>query len=167
MKIVVVHNSIFGNGIIAAKEMTELFNPEEVEIYHNRDISPKELAQKDIDILIIGSAVRKFVLSWESQRWIRSFAKHLKANGKTIPFVLGYVTHMREFENIYKKFDIFSNLITSIENFDRIYPETITLQVEKIEGPFKPEAFNKLANLKVKIIEISKELDTNLMVVDK
>jgi len=134
----IVHNSIHGNGIRVAELLAECFPGFDVQITHHRDTPPELIADNPVELLIFGTAVRKFVVSWESQRWLRKVNKYLVKNNITIPYIAGFVTHMRDPHKLSGKFHQVQKLMIDARAFENIYPQVLTCQVEEIEGPLKP-----------------------------
>lgn len=158
MKIWIVHNTIYGNGKLAAKTLAKIFNEHEVRITHNRDVSPKTIVESDLDLLIFGTAVRKFVVSWESKRWLKNVNKELKKEGKEIPFLASFVTHGRDLVHIYKPLSKLRKLLNDLEGFNHVYPILLTPQVQNLEGPFKAGEMEKFDKDGMRIFEWIKSL---------
>ncbi|MCY3412460.1 MAG: hypothetical protein INQ03_12555 [Candidatus Heimdallarchaeota archaeon] len=136
MKILIIHNSAFGNGITLAKTIAAEFDTEEVLIHHNGEISPFDAIVWNPDLLIMGTAVRVFRINRQSKKWIDTLNKILKEKGKKIPFGACFITHALSTEKHMKKGHNFLSKLEKGE-FEEVWPEWITGKVISQDGPFE------------------------------
>ena len=137
MKVCIIHDSKFGNGKLIAQAFAKSFPNAEVTIGHNKEISPKTVAQNPPDLLIIGTAVRMFRISRGSKNWLKKLQKNMVRTRQRIKFGAGFVTHMRELDKISTKIEGFYHLLEATTVINQIYPKWFLGQVVDQEGPLK------------------------------
>ena len=137
MKVLLVHDSKFGNGEKVAESIVKAFDGAAINSGHNKTIKPKDAVEYSPDVLIIGNAVRMFRMSGSAKRWLKKFNKILLKQDKIIPFGICFITHMRPIEKIERHLIKFHNYMSGVESIEQVYPEYILAQVEDIEGPLK------------------------------
>ncbi len=137
MKVLLVHDSKFGNGEKVAKSIVKAFDGSEIKSVHNKNIKPKDAVEYSADVLIIGNAVRMFRMSGSAKRWLKKFNRILTKQDKSIPFGISFITHMRPIEKIESHLIKFHKYLMGIESIINVYPEYILAQVEDIEGPLR------------------------------
>ncbi len=144
MKICIIHDSKFGNGKIIAEIFENSFPNAAVIIGHNRKISPKSVAQNPPNLLIVGTAVRMFRISRGSKNWLNKLEKKMKKTRQRIEFGVGFVTHMRDVDNISARIEDFYELLTNTTVINKIYPNWFLGQVIDQKGPLKNGVLNKI-----------------------
>ena len=79
MKILIVHDSSYGNGERLAKTLQKAFEEEghHATVGHVEDIAPEAAAQDPPEMLVLGAAIRKFRSSPATKKWLRRFARSL------------------------------------------------------------------------------------------
>lgn len=137
MKILIVHNSNFGNGEKLAQALGEaLKEGNDVTVEHIKNLSPKIVAENSFDAIIVGSYLRAFQISMKSKIWLSSVRSSLRKANKTIKYGVTFLTHAMPPDGakswrkrMVKKLQR-GNVITNV------YPECISAQVGDIKGPF-------------------------------
>jgi flavodoxin len=139
MNICIVHDSQTGNGLRLAERMQEVFQRSGAvtKLGHTLELRPEEAIQHDLDLIVVGAAVRKFTLSAPSKAWISGFAQLLKENNKTVPFGAIFVTHGLP----HKVIDGYAKRLRKrMERSGRIvnaYPTWLSGRVTDVKGPFE------------------------------
>ena len=138
MKIFIVHDSERGNGKLMAERLeTELKAlGATVVVGHRSEITPEQVASGAPKLLIIGSAVRKFMMSPPAKRWIASLASKLKASGSLIPYVATFITHLMPDQIVEGRVERLKRHILSSGSIVEVYSEWLSGQVKAIPGPF-------------------------------
>ncbi len=138
MNAVIVHDSKFGNGKFLAERMGEVFQDTmKVTISHVKEISPEEVLEKEPTILIIGTAVRMFILSWTSRRWVRKMKKVSKFSSHQISYGAVFVTHGLQKERVEGRANRFLKLFKSVPNIKIVHPFWLSGRVIEAEGPLE------------------------------
>ena len=163
MKVLLVHDSKFGNGEKVAKSIVKAFDGAEIKSDHNKKIKPKDAVEYSPDVLIIGNAVRMFRMSGPAKRWVKKFNRILQKQNKVIPFGICFITHMRPIEKIESHLVKFHNYLMDLESIKHVYPEYILAQVEDIEGPLKSGV---LTEIEEQSSILAKWIDDNIIKVD-
>ena len=147
MNVYIVHDSQKGNGKqMAAKLGAELESlGAKVEIGHRTGISPETVASDPPDLLIIGTAVRKFMMSPPTKKWISGLAEELERRSASIPKTAVFLTHMMPDAMVEGRVGRLRDLLTGISGLKEIYSEWLSGQVKNIPGPFIDGAMEKVA----------------------
>lgn len=124
-----------------------------VKIAHIKEVTPKQVAEEELTILVIGTAVRMFMVSNASKKWIKNLKKELTNTGNLIPYGVVFVTHLLNIKRIEKKGNRFYQLIESGNIVKTMYPEWLEAQVASIEGPLKPGSVEKFTTETEKILQ--------------
>jgi flavodoxin len=95
MKVAIVHDSQAGNGEKLATAMKEGFEAAgaTVIVGHVEKLDPKEVADANPDLLVVGAAIRAFHTSPSSKKWLSGLDRALKDSGKTVGHAAAFVTH--------------------------------------------------------------------------
>ena len=77
MRILIIHNSLHGNGKLLAETLKKSVGElgDEIIIAHNKDVDPRIVARAPPHLLIMGTAVRAFRVSRASKKWLKSLNK--------------------------------------------------------------------------------------------
>ncbi|MFW9923136.1 MAG: hypothetical protein ACFFDW_07630 [Candidatus Thorarchaeota archaeon] len=147
MKIWIIHDSVYGNGEKLAKTLGAAFEKKaEVNIAHNKKVTPEKVASDSPDVLIIGTAARKFKISGGSKKWLRKLNAILRKEKKTIKYGASFLTHVLP-DNVAKFWGTRFHKLYQKLPVTKVYPEWISGRVEKPEGPFaagEQEKFEKI-----------------------
>ena len=137
MKVLIVHDSRTGNGEKVADTLRGLFESRgaDVTVAHVTTHNPVTAAESRPDVVIVGAAIRKFLLSRTSKRWIAALDKEARAAGHTVRYAAVFVTHAlptgaaRWWANRFRRRVARCRAITSV------HPDWISARVLGIEGP--------------------------------
>jgi len=139
LKAWIVHDSLHGNGKLLAETMGKVFEEKmEVKISHIKDVNPVKVAVDAPTILIVGTAVRAFMLSRSPKSWVKQLRSELKKNPQDIAYGAVFVTHGLEKIRHEKKGTRFLNLLKSVPTIQKFHPEWLSGKVKAIEGPLEP-----------------------------
>ena len=163
MKVLLVHDSKFGNGEKVAKSIVKAFDGAEIKSVHNTKIKAKEALEFSPDVLIIGNAVRMFRMSRSAKSWLKKFNRMLVKEKRVIPFGICFITHMRPIEKIERHLIKFHNYMMRLGSINIVYPEYILAQVEDIEGPLKSGVLTEIEEQSSVLV---KWIDDNTITID-
>ena len=155
MNVFMVHDSQRGNG----KQMADKLAAElesygaKVVIGHRTDIIPEAVASDPPDLLIIGTAVRKFLMSPPTKKWIFRLAEELENRSVVIPHTAIFLTHMMPDVMVEGRVARLRDLLTNASGIGEIYPEWLSGQVRNIPGPFIDGAMDRVAPFAAKLAE--------------
>ncbi|MBN1837590.1 MAG: hypothetical protein JW820_17165, partial [Spirochaetales bacterium] len=96
MNVYIVHDSQKGNGKQLAERLAAEFTAHgaQVMVGHHSELTAERVAASPPDLLVVGTAVRKFVTSPPTKRWISRLAAELKRATARIPRAAVFFTHM-------------------------------------------------------------------------
>lgn len=140
MMICIVHDSELGNGERLANSIRERLNADghTAVVGHERTLTPKQVIESRPDLIILGSAVRKFSLSPVTKRWIDELAAALTSRpaGLEIPRAAIFITHALKTETTDRKGTRLRTRLARVLGEERVYPGWISARVAGPEGPF-------------------------------
>lgn len=151
MKVLIIHNSLHGNGLQLAKRMAKVFSEHEVRIAHNKEVSPEETVEMLPDLIIMGTAVRAFRVSRASKKWMKNLNKHLQKAEKKIPYGACFITHALSRKRHMKKGEKFRSLLEK-GNIDNVWPTWISGKVAEQFGPFEPGMLDEVQKTSEEIV---------------
>ena len=150
MNICIVHDSELGNGERLANRARERLNVEghTVIVGHERTLTPTEVLASRPNLLIVGTAVRKFSLSPVTKRWIDELGTLLRGadSGADAPRSSGadaiaraavFVTHALKKSGTERKGTRVRARLVSVLGEERVYPRWISARVVGPAGPFR------------------------------
>jgi len=138
MKVWIVHDSQLGNGEKLAKTLGKTFEKDmEVNIGHVKKIAPAKVVADSPDLIIVGAAVRAFMTSQASKKWIRQLHKELQKANKTIKIGATFLTHVMKKDWINGRGVRLNNLLAKSPTVINIYSEYLSGKVVATEGPFE------------------------------
>ena len=145
LKVCIVHDSIKGNGKkLAEKLETELKTlGADVLVGHRSDIPPETVTSNLPDLLIVGTAVRKFLLSPPTKRWIAGLERELKRSNAQIPHVAVFLTHVMPDAMVQGRVERLQKRLSSVDQIGEVKNEWLSGQVQNIPGPFVDGVFEK------------------------
>ena len=158
MNVCIVHDSQKGNG----KQMAERLGSElesrgaNVGIGHRTDISPDAIASDPPDLLIVGTAVRKFLMSPPTKKWIALLAKELENRCAVVPYAAIFLTHMMPDAMVGGRVGRLLDILTHVSGIREVNSEWLSGQVKNIPGPFIDGALEKVAPFAEKLSEWAK-----------
>lgn len=109
-----------------------------------KNTAPEMVANDSPDVLIVGTAVRIFMISPVSKKWLRKLKGQLNKNKKSIKYGISFVTHVLDFDKIKNKGNRFNESLKKGNVIANVYPEWIDGQVKTAEGPFKEGVIERI-----------------------
>lgn len=138
MKVWIVHDSQLGNGEILAKTLGKTFEKDmEVNIGHVKKIDPAKVVADSPEIVIVGAAVRAFMISFASKKWIRQLHKELQKADKTIKYGVTFLTHVMKKGMVNGRGNRLNKLLAKSPNVVTVHSEYLSGKVVTTEGPFE------------------------------
>lgn len=142
MKAVIVHDSQAGNGERLAELMKETFAEAgaDVQVDHVKARSaatPAEVAANPPDLLVIGAAVRKFVVSPPSKAWLKELNRELRRHGNTIGHAAVFLTHGLPVNVARRWGERFRRRVDRSGGITEVYPDWLSGRVVDVSGPFE------------------------------
>lgn len=138
MKVTIVHDSELGNGERLAEAMRERLQAagHTVVVGHERTMTPEQTLRAQPDLIILGTAVRKFSLSPVTKRWVDGFSAAIAAGGPS-PRAAIFVTHALKREGTERKGKRIRDRLVAALSEDQVYPGWISARVIGTDGPFQ------------------------------
>ena len=138
MNVCITHDSQRGNGKEMAEKLASEFESRgaQVLVGHRTELDPKIVAENPPDLLIVGSAVRKFVTSPPTKRWISRLAAELKGHETKISHAAVFLTHAMPDPMVEGRVGRLQQSLSRAEGIGDVYPEWLSGQVKAIPGPF-------------------------------
>ncbi|NHJ47523.1 MAG: hypothetical protein FK733_07035 [Asgard group archaeon] len=138
MKIWIIHDSDFGNGKKLAETIGKALEKKgKVNISHRKDTTPEKVAEDSPDAVVFGTAVRKFVVSPGSKKWIRGLKTALKNSNKTVKYGICFMTHIMPLKMVKNRGTRFIDLVKKDNLIENVFPEWISGRVVDMKGPFE------------------------------
>ncbi len=158
MKVWIVHDSNLGNGEILAKTLGKTFEKDmEVNIGHVKKIDPAKVVADSPDIVVVGAAVRAFMTSFTSKKWIRRLHKELKKANKTVKIGATFLTHAMPEKMVAGRGNRLNNLLAKSPNVTSVYSEFLDGRVVAAEGPFEDYVLDNIEKHAAEILKLSKK----------
>ena len=158
MKVWIVHDSQMGNGENLAKTMGKTFEKDmEVNIGHVKKIDPVKVVADSPDIIIVGAAVRAFMTSFTSRKWIRKLHKELQKANKTVKIGATFLTHVMKKEMVNGRGNRLNKLLAKSPYVVAVYPEYLSGKVVAPEGPFEEYVLGNAEKLAAEVLKLSKK----------
>lgn len=147
MTICIVHDSELGNGERLANLIRERLNHagHTATVGHERTLTPAEALASQPNLLIVGSAVRKFSLSPVTKRWIAGLSRLLREAGTepsgsladdAIPRAAIFVTHAMSSRAAGRWAARLRGRLVRALGEERVHPGWISARVSAVSGPF-------------------------------
>ena len=148
MKIWIVHDSKTGNGKKLAETLGKSFGTDAtINIGHVKEVDPVTVVNESPDLIVIGAAIRAFMVGSATKKWVRTLKSKLKKDNKKIKFGVTFVTHAMKQKTVnslwakgFQKEVAKGNLITNV------YQEWLSGRVVAQAGPFEDGTLEKIAN---------------------
>ena len=148
MKVWIIHDSHYGNGEKLAQTLGAAFGKKtDVQIAHNKKVTPEQVVADAPDVIIVGTAARKFQISGASKRWLRKLNKILVAENKTIKYGASFLTHAMPKKNAKFWGERFHKKLANLP-IENMHSEWISGRVSDAKGPFmdgEQEKFEQIA----------------------
>lgn len=158
MKILIVHNSNFGNGEKLAQTLGEaLKKGNDVTVEHIKNLSPKDVVAGAYDAIIVGSYLRAFMISMKSKIWLSSVRSSLKKANKTIKYGVGFLTHAMPPDGAKKWHERWIKKLKRGNVITNVFPECLSGQVSDVKGPFMGGVLEGITAKGAEIIEWMKK----------
>jgi menaquinone-dependent protoporphyrinogen IX oxidase len=158
MKILIVHNSNFGNGEKLAQTLGEaLKKGNDVTVEHIKNLSPKKVVEDSFDAIIAGSYLRAFMISRKSRTWLGSVRSSLKKANKTIKYGVAFLTHALPPDGAKKWLERMVKELQKDNVIVNVFPECLSGQVADIKGPFVEGTIESITAKGSEIIEWMKK----------
>jgi len=137
MKIWIVNESQLGNGQKLSETLQKAIGKDaEVYVSHIDNVTPEKVVTDAPDLLIVVIAVRKFMLSNKMKRWLRAVKDKLSRKNKTIKSSVVYITHVLKIDTVNFWGKRMLKFLQHGDSIVNVYPEWLSGQVAKAEGPF-------------------------------
>jgi menaquinone-dependent protoporphyrinogen IX oxidase len=158
MKVLIVHETKYGNGLKLAETIEKSIGKDaEVTISHVKDIAPEKVANEAPDMLIVVIAVRMFMLSNTVKRWLRAVKAKLKWQKKIIKSNVVFVTHVLKIDTVNFWGKRALKILRRGNELVDVYPEWISGQVAEAEGPFIDGKLDEIEKKAKIILEWAKQ----------
>jgi menaquinone-dependent protoporphyrinogen IX oxidase len=158
MKVYIVHDSQKGNGKQMAEKLAADFESRgaQVTVGHRKELSPKDVAASAPDLLIVGAAVRKFVTSPPTKRWINRLATELERRSAMIARAAVFLTHIMPDAMVEGRVERLKRNLSNAAGIGEVYSEWLSGQVKAIPGPFVDGVLEKATGFAAKLFEWTK-----------
>jgi sulfite reductase alpha subunit-like flavoprotein len=155
VKVAIVHDSQAGNGERLANAMREAFESTgaTVTIGHVTETNPGEIAAEGPDLLVVGAAIRAFMTSRTSKRWIRELGKKLRADKQSIGHAAVFVTHGLPVKTADGWGQRFRKRLDRVSRIERVYPDWLSGRVVGQMGPLQEGAEETFRGHAKKLLE--------------
>lgn len=136
MRITVVHDSQQGNGAHLADIMKYEFEQagHEVQVGHVSELDPETVAGTGPDLVVIGMAIRKFVASPPTKRWVRSLDRALRGRGASVGHAALFMTHGLPIHVAKRWAERFQRRLSRQRSLEKLYPEWFSGRVTAPTG---------------------------------
>jgi menaquinone-dependent protoporphyrinogen IX oxidase len=155
MNVCIIHDSQKGNGRKLAEILASEFESRgaQVTVGHRTEITPEQLSASLPDLLVVGAAVRKFVTSPPTKRWINRLGKELKKNNGKISHAAVFLTHMMPAEMVEGRVRRLKESLSQVKGIGEVSSEWLSGQVKNIPGPFVDGVLEKAATFTAALSE--------------
>ncbi len=97
MNVLIVYDSKYNNNKQVAEALLGLFKEgNEVHVHHAKQLSPKQAAESQPDVLLFGGPLRWGMVSSTIKGWAGNFSKALAKKGTKVKKVGAWCTHLKE-----------------------------------------------------------------------
>jgi menaquinone-dependent protoporphyrinogen IX oxidase len=155
MNVCIIHDSQKGNGRKMAEALASEFESKgaQVVVGHRAELSPKQVAASPPDLLVVGAAVRAFVTSPPTKRWITRLGAELKKQNAKIPRAAVFLTHVMPDEMVEGRVGRLKKSLSRVPGIGEVYSEWLSGQVKNMPGPFIDGALEKAATFAAALSE--------------
>ena len=138
MNIHIVHDSQKGNGKIMAETLASEFESRgaQVLVGHRTELTPEQVAKSPPDLLIVGAAVRAFVTSPPTKRWIARLVSELGKGNAQITHAAVFLTHVMPDQMVEGRAVRLRRSLSRAPEIGEVYEGWLSGQVKEIPGPF-------------------------------
>ena len=158
LKVCIVHDSIKGNGKKLAEKLETEFKVlgADVRVGHRSEIPPETVTSNLPDLLIVGTAVRKFLLSPPTKRWISGLERELDSKNVQIPYVAVFLTHAMPDAMVRGRVERLQKRLSGVGQIGEVKSEWLSGQVQNIPGPFVDGVLEKAIQFADELFEWAK-----------
>lgn len=137
MKVCIVHESQHGNGQRLAEALQQSFESHgaDVTLSHIDEMTPPRLVSVEPDLLIVGAAIRKFMISGKVKRWLRTQQGARSTDARQIPHGAAFVTHGLPVDKARPWAERFLRRLSRSKLVAAVHPRWISGRVIAVEGP--------------------------------
>ncbi|MFP4114661.1 MAG: hypothetical protein ACOC2Y_04195 [Spirochaetota bacterium] len=158
MKVCIVHDTQYGNGEKLAEAMRDRFEASgaEVMVKHENELVPEEALRSEPDLVVVGGAVRAFMVSRRPKSWIDGLQRALRAARRSRDAdVYGavFMTHGLSKGAVEKRGLRLQRRLARALGQERVYPVWISGKVIGQEGPFHDGVLDEVARETDRIVE--------------
>jgi menaquinone-dependent protoporphyrinogen IX oxidase len=159
VKVAIVHDSQAGNGERLAHTMREAFEASgaTVTVGHVKDIDPESIVAEEPDLLVVGAAIRAFMTSRTSKRWIRGLSRSLQATKSTVRHAAVFVTHGLPVDKAAGWGRRFRKRLDRMPRVEKVYPDWLSGRVVGQLGPLQDGAEETFRDHAEKLLEWAAE----------
>lgn len=158
MNVCIVHDTNYGNGKRVAETLAGIFEERSatVTVSHVDELPPERLLGLGADLVVVGAAIRKFVVSPKVKRWLRLAGLKLKET-KSEPIGRGavFLTHALPTKRVGGWGRRFLRRLTRSGLVATVYPVWMTGRVVAVEGPLAEGAIERFQQHAAEIMEWS------------
>ena len=153
MNVHIVHDSQKGNGKQIAEKLAAEFASRgaHAEVGHRTELTPEQVAANPPDLLVVGTAVRKFVTSPPTKRWVSRLGKEMQRRRAKIPYAAVFFTHMMPDAMLEGRVLRLQGLLSRSGGIGEVYTEWLSGQVKAIPGPLVEGALEQAAAFAAKL----------------
>ena len=139
MKVVIVHDSKLGNGSQIAEAMQRTIEAagHEVSLGHVNELDPSTAAAEKPDLVIVGAAVRAFMVSPATKKWLRGLKRALKQADHTVDAGAVFLTHGLPKNTADRWGTRLRRRMEKVHSIRSVYPDWLSGRVVGQEGPLE------------------------------
>lgn len=149
MNVVIVHDSISGNG----KHLADILNGEfqaagdSVLVGHVNEVEAASVAAAKPDLVVVGAAIRAFHTSPNSKRWLAGLGRALSSADTHIGHAAAFVTHALPVKAAEGWGRRFLRKLGRVKNIGEVYPEWFSGKVAGQNGPLEAGVEERFAQI--------------------
>jgi len=154
MKIWILHDSHYGNGEKLAEQLADIFKKMafEVKIGNVKSVKPAQVAKEAPEGLVVGAALRMFMASPASKRWLRKFNREQKKRQQAVNFGCCFLTHVLKRERCTLQGKRLVKALQKTTTIKKVFPEWLSGRVETAEGPLTKETIKSIQEFGERIL---------------
>lgn len=137
MNVHIVHDSQMGNGKQIAERLAAELTARGAQVVVGRqsELTAESVAASPPDLLVVGTAVRRFMTSPQTKTWLSRLAAELKRRGTKIPRTAVFFTHLMPDALIKGKVRRLQRLLSQAVGIDEVYAQWLSGRVKAMPGP--------------------------------
>ena len=155
MNVYIIHDSQKGNGKKMAEKLASEFESRgaQVVVGHRTELTPEHVASNPPDLLIVGAAVRAFVTSPPTKKWITRLVAELRNNNAKISHAAVFLTHVMPDAMVEGRVERLQRSLSHAAGIGQVYSEWLSGQVKNIPGPFVDGALEQAVTFAAHLFE--------------